>query len=128
MRDLDDARAALGYDKINLFGISYGVTAEQVYMRMFPKHIRAVVMDHGTAPDLPFFYVKPRASQYALDQVFAYCELDEKCHAAYPEIRSDWKKVLDRLAKSPVVTSYIPPGMDTPATVTMDGITDGIIS
>jgi pimeloyl-ACP methyl ester carboxylesterase len=126
MRDLDDARAALGYEKINLFGISYGVAAEQVYMRMFPGHVRAVVMDHGTALDLPFFYAKPRASQYALDQVFAYCEQDEKCHAAYPDIRSDWRKVLDRLAKGPVETSYIPPGMDAPAALTMEGVADGV--
>jgi hypothetical protein len=126
MRDLDDARAALGYDKINLFGISYGVAAEQVYMRMFPEHVRAAVMDHGTALDLPFFYVKPRASQYALDQVFAYCEEDEKCHAAYPAIRRDWQNVLDRLAKGPVTTSYIPPGMDAPVSVTTDMIVDGM--
>ena len=126
MRDLDDARAALGYDQINLFGISYGVAAEQVYMRMFPKHVRAVVMDHGTALDLPFSYVKPRASQYALDQVFAYCEQDEKCHAAYPDIRGDWKTVLERFADGPVQTSYIPPGMDTPASLTMAGFADGI--
>lgn len=126
MRDLDDARAALGYEDINLFGISYGVAAEQVYMRMFPEHVRAVVMDHGTALDLPFFYVKPRASQYALDQVFAYCEQDEKCHAAYPDIRGDWKKVLDRLANGPVATSYIPPGMDTAASLSMEGLADGV--
>jgi hypothetical protein len=126
MRDLDDARAALGYDKINLFGISYGVAAEQVYMRMFPEHVRAVVMDHGTALDLPFSYVKPRASQYALDQVLAYCEQDETCHAAYPNIRGDWKKVLDRFADGPVATSYIPPGMDTPASLTMEMLADGV--
>ena len=126
MRDLDDARAALGYEKVNLFGISYGVAAEQVYMRMFPEHVRAVVMDHGTALDLPFFYVKPRASQYALDQVFAYCEQDEKCHAAYPDIRGDWTTVLERFADGPVATSFIPPGMDTPASLTMDMLADGV--
>ena len=126
MRDLDDARAALGYEEINLFGISYGVAAEQVYMRMFPGHVRAVVMDHGTALDLPFFYVKPRASQYALDQVFAYCEQDEQCHAAYPDIRRDWKRVLERFADGPVATSYIPPGMDAPASLPMDNLADGL--
>ncbi|MGE5251815.1 MAG: alpha/beta fold hydrolase, partial [Bacteroidota bacterium] len=98
MRDLDDARAALGYEKINLYGISYGVTAAQVYMRMFPGHVRTAVMDHGTALDLPFRYILPRASQSALDQVFAYCDGNETCHAAYPDIRGDWQKVLNRLA------------------------------
>jgi pimeloyl-ACP methyl ester carboxylesterase len=126
MQDLDEARAALGYDKMNLYGISYGVEAEQVYMRMFPEHVRAVVMDHGTALDLPFFYARPRVSQSALDQVFTYCEQDEKCHAAYPDIRGDWKAVLDRLAKGPVVTNYTPPGATTPAQVDMDGLAGAI--
>ncbi len=120
MQDLDEARAALGYDKINLYGISYGVTAEQVYMRMFPEHVRAVVMDHGHPADLPYAQMLPRATQSALDQVLAYCEQDEKCHAAYPDIRGDWKTVLDRLTKGPVVTSYVPPGATAPVSVTLD--------
>jgi pimeloyl-ACP methyl ester carboxylesterase len=119
MQDLDEARAALGYDKINLYGISYGVTAAQVYMRMFPEHVRAVVMDHGHPADSPFAQALPRASQSALDQVFTYCEQDEKCQAAYPSIRSDWKIILDRLAKGPVVTSYMPTGATASVSVTL---------
>jgi pimeloyl-ACP methyl ester carboxylesterase len=126
MRDLDEARAALGYDKINLYGISYGAAAAQVYMRMFPERVRTAVLDHGTALDLPFFYAKPTASQSALDQIFTYCEQDEKCHAAYPDIRGDWKTVLDRLAKGPVVTSYQPDGATEPAALTMAGLADGV--
>ena len=126
MRDLDDARAALGYNKINIYGISYGAAAAQVYMRMFPEHVRAVVLDHGTALDLPFRYMLPRASQSALDQVFTYCEQDEKCHATYPDIRSDWKEVFDRLAKGPVTTSFIASGYDTPATISLEGLAEGL--
>ena len=36
MDDLDDVRAWLGYDKINLFGTSYGTRAVLVYMRQHP--------------------------------------------------------------------------------------------
>ena len=126
MRDLDQARLALGYDKINLFGISYGAAAVQVYMRMYPEHVRTAVIDHGTALDLPFFQAFPRASQSALDQVFTYCEQDEKCQAAYPDIRGDWQAVLDRLAKGPVVTNFTPPGADAPAQVDLDDLVDGV--
>ena len=34
--DIDDVRAALGYDKINLFGASYGTRAALVYLRQHP--------------------------------------------------------------------------------------------
>lgn len=126
MRDLDAARAALGYDQINLYGISYGAAAAQVYMRMFPERVRAAVLDHGTALDLPFQYAMPNASQAALDQIFTYCEQDEACRAAYPAIRADWQAVLDRLAQGPVATSYVPPKADRPAELTMDGLADGL--
>ena len=126
MRDLDAARGALGYDKINLYGGSYGAAAVQVYMRTFPEHVRTAVLDHGTALDQLFFQALPRASQSALDQVFAYCEQDEKCHAAYSDIRGDWKAVLARLAKGPVVTNYTPPGTTTPDQVSMNDLADAV--
>lgn len=128
MRDLDDARAALGYNKINLYGISYGAMAIQVYMRMFPKHVRTAVLDHGTALNLAFFLALPRASQSALDQIFTYCDNDEKCHTAYPDIRADWKAVIDRLAKGPVVTDFIPPNGTAAAQVDIDGFVEAIHS
>jgi pimeloyl-ACP methyl ester carboxylesterase len=126
MQDLDEARAALGYDNINLYGISYGAAAAQVYMRMFPEHVRTAVIDHGTALDLPFYQVFARSSQSALDQVFTYCEQDEKCHAAYPDLRGDLKAVLDRLTKGPVVTSYTPPGRTEPVSLTKIDFEAGI--
>jgi pimeloyl-ACP methyl ester carboxylesterase len=35
MDDLDLVRAALGYDQINLYGVSYGATAAQYYLRQY---------------------------------------------------------------------------------------------
>jgi pimeloyl-ACP methyl ester carboxylesterase len=123
MRDLDEARAALGYDKLNLFGISYGVTAAQVYMRMFPEHVRSVVLDHGTSLDLPFFQELPRASQSALESTFSLCERTADCQAAFPNLRSEWEAVLARLDQGPVVTSFIPPEEKEPFQVTRDDVT-----
>ena len=39
MDDLDDVRAWLGYDRINLFGLSYGTRAALVYLRQHPEHV-----------------------------------------------------------------------------------------
>jgi len=44
MDDLDDVRAWLGYDKINLFGWSYGTRAALVYMRQHPEHVRSAIL------------------------------------------------------------------------------------
>jgi pimeloyl-ACP methyl ester carboxylesterase len=55
MADLDEVRAALGYERINLYGTSYGTRAAQIYMRDFPERVRtatlkAVVPPSMTAP------------------------------------------------------------------------------
>jgi hypothetical protein len=80
-----------------------------------------VVMDHGHPADMPYANARPRASQSALNQVFTYCEQDEKCHAAYPDIREEWQAVIDRLAKGPVVTSLTASDGTTPVRVDMEG-------
>lgn len=49
MDDLDDVRAWLGYDRINLFGLSYGSRAALVYLRQHPERVRSVVL-MGVAP------------------------------------------------------------------------------
>ena len=45
MDDLDAVRAALGYERINLWGGSYGSRAALVYMRQHPERVRAAVLD-----------------------------------------------------------------------------------
>ena len=41
MQDYDQVRAALGYEQLNLFGVSYGTRAAQVYLRLFPDNTSA---------------------------------------------------------------------------------------
>ena len=44
-RDLDRIRAALGDAKLSYLGFSYGTYIGQWYAHLYPKHIRALVMD-----------------------------------------------------------------------------------
>ena len=73
MDDLDDVRAFLGYDKVNLYGGSYGTRAALVYLRQHPEHVRTVVLD-GVAPtdmSLPLFAA--RDAQRSLDKLAGDC-------------------------------------------------------
>ena len=45
MQDYDKVRRAMGYDKINIMGVSYGTRAAQVYLRLFPNTVRTVTLD-----------------------------------------------------------------------------------
>ena len=49
VRDLDTVRAALGYARINLYGVSYGTRVAQHYVRRYPSQTRAVILD-GVVP------------------------------------------------------------------------------
>lgn len=106
MDDLDDVRAWLGYDRINLFGLSYGTRAALVYLRQHPEHVRTICLV-GVAPTylrMPMYHAQAanRATNLLLDE----CERDAKCHQAFPQIRDDWKKVLADLQRAPARAEY----------------------
>ena len=100
MDDFDDVRAALGLDQINLIGGSYGTRAVQVYLRAHGKHVRTVVL-HGVSPTNQFMPRDfPQHTERALNGVIDECLADEKCRSAFPELRTEVKKVLNTLIKA----------------------------
>jgi pimeloyl-ACP methyl ester carboxylesterase len=102
--DLDDVRAALDYDTINLYGASYGTRAALTYMRRFPERVRSVVLDAVAGPELVLFQHMPRDGQRSLDLLFDRCAADEACNAAFPNFRAEYEAVLARLEEpQPIV-------------------------
>ena len=61
--DFDLVRRALGYDKINLYGGSYGVTTEQIYLLRHGSHVRSAVLDSGSLLDVHIFEQQPLNKQ-----------------------------------------------------------------
>jgi len=100
MDDLDEVRAALGYDRINLQGGSYGTRAALVYMRQHPDNVRAAVLE-GVAPTnykLPL--PGARAVDHALDRLIEDCQAEPACHEAYPFLRADLTSVAVQMGKT----------------------------
>ncbi|WP_306207380.1 alpha/beta hydrolase [Actinoplanes sp. RD1] len=50
VRDMDLLRAALGAEKINFYGYSYGTYLGQVYATLFPQRVRRMVLDGVVNP------------------------------------------------------------------------------
>lgn len=99
--DLDEVRQAMGYDKINVFGGSYGTMSALVYLRRHGDHVRSITLE-GVAPPqyiipLPF----SRTIQNSVDQLIARCAADEACHKNFPDLKKEFQAVLDQLDKSP---------------------------
>ena len=117
MDDLDDVRAWLGYDRINLFGASYGTQAALIYMRRHPEHVRSAIL-LGVAPtDLKVPLHHSESAARAMDLLLGECERDARCHAAFPQIRDDRNNVLAQLEKQPARVEYSPPGKAAPTPV-----------
>jgi len=109
MDDLDDVRAALGYDRINIFGGSYGTRAALVYLRQHPQHVQTITLQ-GVAPTNQFMpYDFPQGTERALQGVISECGADKVCNDAFPNLRAETKAVLDRLLLGPLDVE-LPPG------------------
>jgi pimeloyl-ACP methyl ester carboxylesterase len=106
MDDLDDVRAWLGYDKINLIGLSYGTRAALVYLRQHPERVRSAVL-MGVAPTsarLPLYHTSN--AERAVDLLFKECAANASCNKTYPNIDRQFREVLTRLEQKPVRLKY----------------------
>jgi pimeloyl-ACP methyl ester carboxylesterase len=106
--DLDDVRAALGYERINLYGASYGGTLAQYYVRQHADHVRVVVLDGSTPLDVPVMERMAANSQQALDLLLARCASDPACGAAFPGIANEWSSLVEGLEEG-ITTPVVDP-------------------
>ncbi len=112
--DLDAVREALGYDRIDLYGTSYGGELAQYYLRQHPDHVRVAVLDGTTPLDVPVLELMAVNSQHALDLLLARCEQDAACHAAFPQLAGEWSTLVAGLA-SGITTDVLNPDTGEPA-------------
>lgn len=102
MDDLDEVREVLGYEKINLFGGSYGATAAQYYLRQHEENLRSVVLLSGSLGNVPIWERQAANAQKVLDAFFSRCESDPACHSVFPEVRTEFAGLLQRLDEEPI--------------------------
>jgi len=130
MDDLDEVRAALGYDRINLWGGSYGTRAALVYLRQHPRQVRSLVLD-GLAPfaiELPLFVA--RDGQRALDLLYQDCARDSDCARVFPSAREQLQSLLDRLEQKPepVVVAHPRTGLEQRFQVEREGLASVLLN
>jgi pimeloyl-ACP methyl ester carboxylesterase len=115
--DLDELRGALGYERLNLYGVSYGTRAALVYMRRHPQRVRASIL-HGVVPTgvrMPS-HTAPHA-QRAIDGVIGECAREPACNAAYPDLQAKLRAIVQRLSRAPVEVTVPDPKSGEPVKV-----------
>lgn len=134
--DLDAVRSALGADKINVMGGSYGTRVAQQYAMHYPQHTRTVVLD-GVAPNRVVvggeFALR---LEEALRKQDAQCAKLPACKARYSDngggdLIARLGALKQRLAAAPVQVKYRDPDTNEPRqdTLTADtlvGLTHGV--
>ena len=97
VRDLDALRAAYGFESWNIYGVSYGSRVAQHYVRRYPEHTRAVILD-GSIPATTILgpYI-PVAMQDALDEILLRCEQNAACSEQFDNVDAKFDEILDRL-------------------------------
>jgi len=82
-RDIDYVRAQLGYQKIDLYGVSYGVTLGLAYIQRYGSHVRSAVFDSGSLLDTPVWQEAPLHAQQAFDLLAHRCQSTPACAKSY---------------------------------------------
>ena len=109
VQDLEAVREALGYPRLNLYGVSYGTRVAQHYAKRYPDSTRTIVLDGVVPPQLALGPDIAIEAQKAIDSIFARCAADDACNERYPDIAASFASLKSRLAKKPVKVSVAHP-------------------
>jgi pimeloyl-ACP methyl ester carboxylesterase len=114
VRDLDEMRAALGYEQIELYGASYGTRVAELYMRRYPARVRAVILDGVTYPEQNIGAETPQDGENALNLILARCRQAPDCAQTYPDLQQDWESLLRQFGPQKVMVTIDDPNSGLP--------------
>jgi len=104
--DVDDLRAALGYEKLNLYGISYGSRLGLEVMRRHGENLRSAVIG-GLVPAQVVWPAEIPASFYsALTALDASCADHGSCATAFGDLVAKFMIGVDALDAAPISFYY----------------------
>lgn len=106
--DVRDIARALGYYRIDVYGISYGTRLAMTLMRDDPSLVRAAVLDSALPPEVLRVNDTAANADEALDTLFAACAGDPACSQTYPDLAQTFDALLGQAAQTPIVV----PGTD----------------
>jgi pimeloyl-ACP methyl ester carboxylesterase len=116
--DTDAVRAALGVDKIGLFGVSYGTKLALAYALGYPSHVERLVLDSVVLPNFPDPFDRD-VLQEMPGTLRNFCA-GGICSAATKDFAGDVVKLADRAEAKPLKGAIV--GVNgKPKRVSMNG-------
>jgi pimeloyl-ACP methyl ester carboxylesterase len=89
-RDLEHMRRALGYDRLNLIGLSWGTRVALEMMRRFPASVRSALLFGPLAPDAWVANAGGLEAVSSLERLVRSCAQNAACRAEFPSIVTDF--------------------------------------
>lgn len=91
-----------GYTNYNLLGISYGTRLGLAIMRDHPQLVRSAILDSVYPQGIDAYAEQLLNYTYALETLFAACNADAACNAAYPDLENVFFDVVADLDEFPI--------------------------
>jgi pimeloyl-ACP methyl ester carboxylesterase len=118
--DTDAVRAALGYDKVDYWGGSYGGEDVTAYATRFGQHLRSIVLDapDGT-PGLRAFSLDGNEARSTVREVRLDCLRSPTCSVEHSDPDAEFVRLIEAIRSDPIQGwAYDPNG--NPVLVTLD--------
>ena len=125
VQDLDAVRAALGVERIDLVGGSYGTRVALEYLRQFPASTRRTVIDGVAPPDMALPASSSTDNQAAFDAMVAACAAEPACATAHPDLRAHFSALLQSLPRQ-VTTAQALSGRDETFILSRDMVLNAV--
>lgn len=104
-RDINRVRRALGDDRINYLGLSYGVQLGTQYAELFPSGVRTMALDgvlvHSLSP-VQLFADEASSVESTLNRFFAWCGRDASCALHGRNVARLFDRLVARADRTPI--------------------------
>jgi pimeloyl-ACP methyl ester carboxylesterase len=107
-------RAALGYERWNLWGGSYGTRVAQEYVRRHAQRVRTMTLDGVAPPALIITLDVWRTREAALASILGACAASKACREALPDPKKLLSQVAANLGPTGREVAFVDPRTGTP--------------
>ncbi|MES1202015.1 MAG: alpha/beta hydrolase [Pseudomonadota bacterium] len=92
--DIEDLRRLLGFARVNLYGVSYGGRVVVEAARDYPGSVRSVFLNTPLPIEANYDEYANANMRRSLDMVFDGCATDPVCARAFPNIRTQFARII----------------------------------
>jgi pimeloyl-ACP methyl ester carboxylesterase len=105
--DVADLIEQLGYDEVNLFGISYGTRLALAVLRDHAAGVRSVILDSPYPPNVAATNEQALNAGMAIQAMLRGCAADSDCNEAFPDLEKRFYALLERLNDEPLMAELV---------------------